>query len=767
MKLVFPGKTLGLNDEQSAAVTRSPDCNQRILAAAGSGKTTTLTARISWLVHMCSVPAESIVLVTFSRNAAKQMKQRLESLLGPVDVWIGTFHSLARSLLQKYQAAELQKLYFVDELVLMGTAWLQTESGRAWVQSLRYVVIDEFQDINTAQWQMIEKMLIPGVKVIIVGDDAQNIYTWRGSDVNFILDFHNRVKGLMDDQLRKNYRSTEAIVAAANGVLRKIPSLPWKGTMIAQREGGQRPEVHFFWRAIDEVNWVLKQMRILRKENPGWTFAVLSRINSDLYRFEEALQEKGIQYRLHDVADEENHSTTQRGLDLATLHASKGLEWDCVFLIGCNDETFPTRKQEADIICERRLFYVGVTRARTMVYFSYTKEERKLCRFVREIPSVRLLYTGLARYILSDADRAEGKPRLIDLLGSLDGNRLTSLRKAGHFRAIDKEQWVRKQLFGYIRSGLWVVPKWASIYDKGGDFHRFLRLWVYRAVWKHLSSDEPFHEPALERLIFTLRVYAEEKEFFEQWRTEIIEIVHAWFRSTGAELPAVEFNAVKQWAEQKGLAWSIQDIVKATTVLAKLRGQLRPLRYDAYDLNDFRIGSSRYMVPTEWRAGALRSWRRVSDRDLGWREVIVDLWRLGALSLCAEGRNAALFRVIEMSQHLLTPMMVEFLEMLENGLGPWLAERTGDAQFGVEILHRSIYMDQIDFLEGETLWKLCTEGSMDALHILELATRGSLARQEGIPVRAIGWILPLEGTVVQIELPKQWDQNVAEILSSV
>ena len=58
------------------------------------------------------------------------------------------------------------------------------------------------------------------------------------------------------------------------------------------------------------------------------------------------------------------------------------------------------------------------------------------------------------------------------------------------------------------------------------------------------------------------------------------------------------------------------------------------------------------MVPTEWRAGALQSWRRVSDRTLSWNDVIIDLWRLGGLSLCAEGRNAALFRVIEMSQYL-------------------------------------------------------------------------------------------------------------------
>jgi len=759
--LQFPLRKQTLNDEQFCAVTRDPYSHQRILASAGSGKTTTLTTRIAWLIQEHSVPPESILLVTFSRNAAKQMKQRMESLLGHMNLSVGTFHSLARGLLSRFQPEVLKKLYFIDELVIMGTTWLTTEKGRRWVRGIRYIVVDEFQDINAAQWKMIEKMMHPGAYLIVVGDDAQNIYTWRGSDVRFLMELHTKMPTLVDDQLRKNYRSSSAIIAAANGVLRHIPSLPWKKSMLAQRLGGARPEVHFFWRACDEITWVLKKIKEVEVAHPAWTFAVMSRTNSDLFRFEESLQAAGRPYRIRDIFEEQDANEGPSSLDLVTLHAGKGLEWDCVFLIGCNDDTFPARKGPAEVINERRLFYVGVTRPREALYFSYTKKEQALSRFIREIPSTRLLYMGLARYTLSDIDRAEGKPRLMDLLSALDGDRLQQLRGEGCFDTIDRVHWKTTSLFS---GALWTVPAWASRYDKGGDFYRFLRLWIYRCIWKTIGKEEPFHEPSLERLIFTLRVYAEEREFFETWRTEVLEMLHVWFGTTQSEPLAVEYHAVKAWADGKNLFWSVQDIVKATTLLAKLRGQLRPLRFDSYDLNEFRIGSSRYMVPTEWRAETLRSWRRVSNVALGWREVLVDLWRLGALSLCAEGRNAALYRVQEMSEYLLGLELAEFLEELEMSLAPWLTGRAMDTQFGLEVVMNDLYVDQLDLIENGVFWRICTEASMGALQILELAVRASLVRKEGIPLHGVGWILPLEGTIVQIDLPEQWDVDVSKIL---
>ena len=220
------------------------------------------------------------------------------------------------------------------------------------------------------------------------------------------------------------------------------------------------------------------------------------------------------------------------------------------------------------------------------------------------------------------------------------------------------------------------------------------------------------------------------------------------------------------WAESKGLTWAPSDIVTGTIILAKLRGQLRPLRFDGYDLNDFRVGSARYIVPTEWRCGALRSWKRVTNRELKWEDVLIDIWRLGALSLCAEGRNVSLYKVNELSKNIMSEEIVDFFRILEKSLAPWVASLSeGTIQFGVELLNQQIYTEQIDFIQGSCLWRICMEPKEDALKIFEQAARATLAREEGIEINQIGWILPLEGKIVQINLLSKWHRDVKTILN--
>ena len=255
-------------------------------------------------------------------------------------------------------------------------------------------------------------------------------------------------------------------------------------------------------------------------------------------------------------------------------------------------------------------------------------------------------------------------------------------------------------------------------------------------------------------------MYAEEKEFFELWRTEIIEMFHAWFSQNKTDPPAVEFTDVNLWAKEKSIPWSPQDIVTVTTILAKLRGQLRPLRFNEYELDEFRVGSCRYIVPTEWRGEVLKSWRRVANRSIPWKDCLTDIWRLGALALCAEGRNAALYRVIDLSKNIESGETIEFLEMLERTLCPWISSLEGELRFGIELVNTDIYTEQIDILQGQTIWRICLEEREDALRIFELAVRATLARQEEIPIQRIGWIVPMEGVIAHIDLPESWHSNV-------
>jgi hypothetical protein len=240
---------------------------------------------------------------------------------------------------------------------------------------------------------------------------------------------------------------------------------------------------------------------------------------------EEELLAAGVPYKLRDAIDSND---VAEGVDLVTLHASKGLEWDLVFVVHCNDDSFPSSKKAADIICERRLFYVAVTRARKHLVFTYTRNERELSRFVREIPSRLLTYHGLARYCLSEAELNEGIPTLESLVSSLDGDDYRSLRDRGILNWLDIRYIKEENLFPLGES--WTIPPWAKGYS--ADFLRFLKTFIKRLFVEKQSSETIYRDPVAERLLFTLRIFSEDKVFWETWRDELMSILSISFGSS-------------------------------------------------------------------------------------------------------------------------------------------------------------------------------------------------------------------------------------------
>jgi hypothetical protein len=664
--LEFSHGTVTLNEEQLAVVTSPISENQRILASAGSGKTTTITARIAYLIENYGIKPSQILLVSFSRSAAHEMIHRVHHLIGPVQLLGGTFHALSAQILREHTIMEDQP--FLDELPYRLVSWLESPKGRAWTKGFRTIIVDEFQDINEIQWRLLMGFLHPRATISIVGDDAQNIYTWRGSSVNFILDFHNNIADVKDYQLCKNYRSTEAIVTVANSVMSFIPTLPYKEKMVANLKGGVKPEVHFFYRSSDEYDWIVTIIQNIQVQYPTFTCAVLSRYNSDLFRMEERLHQKRMSYHLLTIPSE--HTITDRPITLATIHASKGLEWDIVFFTGLCDDVFPSRKTDEDIICERRLFYVGVTRARKGLYLTYSKVERALSRFVREIPRPFLTFYNITSFKLSTVDASNAMMSLSDMLQGCDGGDWTDLRTEGHLPLIQTS--TIQAIYPFAQSCM--VPDWVKQHDVRETWYTMIRLVALRVCAVQQNKLKQLQTPEISEALLTLRIYKEDIDFWEQYEPELEHLIHVLLKHD-PNLPAVDYAQLQTYVKTKlrHLTWTTEEMSHALVIIAKVRGQLRPLRHAGYDLNEFTFGVVRNSVPTELRPEVLASWHNFIDPQKKTHDILNDIWRMAAIPSIIQGRNIPLYQYNTVYAHLISAEHRALVQIIEHSLPLWMS----------------------------------------------------------------------------------------------
>jgi len=230
------------NPVQEKAVAAAKGRNILVVAGPGSGKTRLIVHRIAYLVRIHRIQPQRILALAFNRNAVTQLKLRLRELLGPEGAWVRvrTYHSLAMFLTGRIfdpgpvQGTEDPETgYFKDvlqEAVQMLEAAARDDSGlRPWrdtfLPGLRHILVDEYQDINELEYRLVS--LLAGRQesdadrrpvLTAVGDDDQNIYSWQGSNVRFIRRFQEDY-GAETLELSRNYRSSPAIVAAANALI--------------------------------------------------------------------------------------------------------------------------------------------------------------------------------------------------------------------------------------------------------------------------------------------------------------------------------------------------------------------------------------------------------------------------------------------------------------------------------------------------------------------------------------------------------------------
>jgi superfamily I DNA/RNA helicase len=384
----FGDDVVQINNEQYNIVTADINSNIRVVACAGSGKTTTIVCRIKYLIDHGVNPSD-IMLTTFNVDAATSMKEKIKKIFGFLpNILVGTIDSICCKYYYKY----CRDINYVSvrEYSTRILAYMKTNTT---IQNqTKYLFFDEFQDCNDTQFELLIEYYKHGAKITVIGDDAQNIYQWRGSNIGFIMNLNSIVPSLVTYKLCINYRSTPEIIKMANAsIVNNQDQIP-KEMIAIKKTIDFKPLIKHFKNDGLQMKCIIKTIEefVANGVNPD-QIAILSRNGYPLKIFEEKLEKYN---KKHDsqinyiaLITDENQDAKPKGradhLTLTTIHKSKGLEWKIVFLINCEDKYFPNDLNKIALEEERRLFYVAVTRAKEYLYIFFTTDQ--ISRFVGEI----------------------------------------------------------------------------------------------------------------------------------------------------------------------------------------------------------------------------------------------------------------------------------------------------------------------------------------------------------------------------------------------
>ncbi len=262
---------------------------------------------------------------------------------------------------------------FADQLI---DAISLFEKNKEVMPQFDYILIDEYQDINSVQIRLID--LLNAKNIFCVGDPRQSIYGWRGSDINYIINFKEKYPEYEEIILTKNYRSTKEIVNLINNSIKEMKLTDLESNI----EGEKDIKLLKFDSEENEFEFVIQ--RILAANIPRNQIFVLARTNRQLNDLSELMKVREIK---HIVRSDEMRRTVlanEEDVTLATIHAIKGLESEMVFIIGCTTLNFPCKGTEHPIIElitmeeydkeaeEKRLFYVAMSRAKNNLYLTYS-----------------------------------------------------------------------------------------------------------------------------------------------------------------------------------------------------------------------------------------------------------------------------------------------------------------------------------------------------------------------------------------------------------
>ena len=380
--------------EQNQIIEAPTSSNIRIIAGAGTGKTTTIGCRIKFLLDTVATPDKFLIL-TFNIEARKNLELMMDKIMGfPIKLEIRTIDSFCN----KIRNNPSNKNESLSELGIIGRSVME-QHGATICSQYKYVFFDEFQDVDANQFFILSTFVKHGCFLTVIGDDSQNIYQFRGSDNYYIINYDKIIPNTLSYKITTNYRSTQQIIAMANKSItfnqEKIPkemrAFISSSSPSSPSSPSSKIDLTISNTESDTYTLLISQIKCyLEAGHKYQDFAILARNTKPLKIVETELEKLKIPYvaLIADQYSKDYKQIIQEGkIVLSTIHKSKGLEWPIIFIVGLCDQYFPTHMNNGlkNIEEERRLFYVAITRAKYHIHFMTHAADIPLCRFLGEV----------------------------------------------------------------------------------------------------------------------------------------------------------------------------------------------------------------------------------------------------------------------------------------------------------------------------------------------------------------------------------------------
>jgi len=761
----FRNNQVNLTDEQKQVVFEDPSINMMVIACAGSGKSTTTLCRIKYLISQ-GVPENAIMLTTFTRDASQDMQEKLVDILGYKPACtVSTIDSIARSFYLRYHDSKTE----LKDVGEYGHEFLRLiRENPHVIAQYKYMFIDEFQDINDHQFEIIREFYKNGAIIFGVGDDSQNIYTFRGSNVKYILNFQQCFANSKLYKLTYNFRSSPSIVEFANACIEKsnmnIPKQMVAANPVFKVDPNitwPRPDVNYFMSPKQQAHKILERLKLMADDYKLHDIAVLCPINQPLFIVEELLTANGFKCTYLDGKADVRISRKTGHICLSTIHKSKGLEWDVVFLISMGDDLIPKVKTEKSIEEDRRVFYVGCTRAKKELYIYFTKgfnETSYVTRYVSEIPRELCTFTNIRDpspfFGKSDVDVATLTKSVTKLIDLLDGGDYIFLKKQKILPVIDTQEIQKTKLYeAAMYKG---VIKDEEIYQ---DFGIFMDAFITREASKRFRIEACRKDKYALRTLASVvldplhfKVYKLYKKHFE----DNIRYLNYLVEGPASELQ--KFLKIQAIMEQNNTKMHGPHLFNVMHIVNCIVENAKKFNMKMEEIPVFNES----FLPGDFEDQMQDSLNTYADHTKSYQEAIDAIWNVSKCQMIVnERRRRLLFKKITGADILAdyptllqnVQIFLEYIQLKNEPVSCRVDFHLEDGVFG-----------EVDMIVGDTLidYKTSMNDDMDAKWIVQLLCYKILCERNSkrrFPIRKMAIFNPLRGWISEIAI-EQWDKHM-------